>query len=189
MDNRICDGGCTWTSARYEALSSVAGYFFGQCAAYPMGISYVRNNGNIIIFHLDVRFDRAQASICAIATFLCTVRNGVFAAMRYNVDNVIERAWNTFAMPTRWLCCRRFKVCTTLTNVHQRTLFFSFNWIVWHTHATVIHSFLCSFSVYRLVNRYFCAYHERTPFGVDLACQYKVFAHVVIICLVATPLR
>lgn len=126
MDNRICDGGSARTSARHEALSAVAGHFFGQCAAYPMGISHVRNNGNIAVFHLDVRFDRAQASIRAVATLLCTVWNGVFAAMRYNADNVIERAWNTFAMPTRRLCCRRFKVCTTPTNARQRSSFFPF---------------------------------------------------------------
>lgn len=115
MDHSIRDGGRTWTCARYETVSTVARYFSRQCATHPVGISYVRNNWHATVSHLDVCFDRAQASFRAIASFLCIIRNGVPITMRYHVDNIVERAGNSFTMPTRWLRRWRFQVCVELT--------------------------------------------------------------------------
>lgn len=79
-----------------------------------MGISYVRNNGHIVILDMDMCVNRAQTSFCAIASLLRFVRNGILVAMRYNVDNITKRARNSFTMPTRWLHRWWFKVCFSM---------------------------------------------------------------------------
>lgn len=99
MDHRIRNGSCTRTCSGHETISTVARYFSRQCAAYSVGVSYVRNHWHIAVSNLDMCADRAQASFRVVASVFCIVRHSIFIAMRYNVDNIIERARYTFTVP------------------------------------------------------------------------------------------
>lgn len=110
MDNSLRDGGGARTCSRYATLSTPTGHISGQCTAHSVGLSHVRNNGNVAIFDLVQRSDCSQASTSSAAPFLCIGWNRVFAAMRYHVDYIVECAGHTFAMQTRRLPSGRHQV-------------------------------------------------------------------------------
>lgn len=103
MDNSHCDGCGARARSRYATLSTPTGHISGQRTTHSVGLSYVRNNGNVAIFDLVQRSDCSQASTSFAAPFLRIVWNRVFAAMRYHVDYIVKCAGHTFAMQTRRL--------------------------------------------------------------------------------------
>lgn len=50
MDYGFCHGYRPRSCTRYEEISSIARYIFGQCAIHPLGISHVRTDWHSVVF-------------------------------------------------------------------------------------------------------------------------------------------